>query len=334
MSVVALGDIRIALFEFSFRVQSKVLLPPYKGSALRGAFGTIFRRITCSERGLNDCSPCDLRSACPYGKIFEPGPPNNSTRLRNLENVPRPFVLRPPLDAKLEYAPDDQIVFWVVLAGWAIEYLPYFIVALNELGHDGLGSKQNGKRGKVELERVRMFNPLYPDEFTVFDGKIVYSPNDSLIVTGQQIDEETRLRSWNPLTVEFLTMTRLKYENEFVASPPFHVLLRSLLRRYSTIAYFYHGIEPDLDFAALIKEATGVRTVDSRLRWVDWERYSTRQKASMNMGGIIGTVTYSGDIEPFGSLLMLGELIHVGKGTTFGLGQYRLVNRRGAPDSG
>ncbi len=44
----------------------------------------------------------------------------------------------------------------------------------------------------------------------------------------------------------------------------------------------------------------------------------------MMMGGFIGSVTFEGDFEEFMLLLLLGRYVHVGKGTSFGLGKYEI----------
>ena len=43
----------------------------------------------------------------------------------------------------------------------------------------------------------------------------------------------------------------------------------------------------------------------------------------MKMGGFVGEITFEGDIEPFMPILKAGEVLHVGKGTGFGLGKYK-----------
>jgi len=53
----------------------------------------------------------------------------------------------------------------------------------------------------------------------------------------------------------------------------------------------------------------------------------------MTFGGLVGEVTYEAphgeDLDPYLPLLLWGELVHVGKNATFGLGQYR-IDRPGA----
>ena len=44
----------------------------------------------------------------------------------------------------------------------------------------------------------------------------------------------------------------------------------------------------------------------------------------MKMGGLIGEATYRGNITPFLPLLQAGAILHIGKGTSFGLGKYEM----------
>ncbi len=45
----------------------------------------------------------------------------------------------------------------------------------------------------------------------------------------------------------------------------------------------------------------------------------------MKMGGFIGDITFEGNSEPFMPLIKAGEVLHVGKGTGFGLGKYEVI---------
>ena len=68
----------------------------------------------------------------------------------------------------------------------------------------------------------------------------------------------------------------------------------------------------------------GVEVGDRDLHWYDWERYSGRQEARMKMGGLMGGTSFRGDLAPLWPLIAMGEHLHVGKGTSFGLGKYEV----------
>jgi hypothetical protein len=129
------------------------------------------------------------------------------------------------------------------------------------------------------------------------------------------------------LTVRFLTPARLKHNGKYVRIPEFHVLVRALLRRLSSLAYFHCGARWETDYAGLVAQAGQVRLADSGARWVDWERYSGRQEREINLGGIVGEATYQGDLAPFLPLLAAGELVHVGKATVFGNGMMEVMSK-------
>lgn len=298
-------------------------LPPYKGSTLRGGFGSAFRRITCAQRH-SECNPCLLRTNCPYSYIFETSPPPGSEVLSNYESIPRPFVLEPPLETRTEYSTGEKLNFNLILIGRAVSYLPYFIVAFRELGDIGIGRM----RKKYRLAEIRAV------DFNSVESQVVYKAQDQLVRNVNLVLQTDILAELahsgqhdNPcaLTLDFQTMTRIKYEEGISRRLEFHMLIRNLLRRLSSLAYFHHGWEMELDFPGLIQKAAEVSIAGDHTRWVDWERYSSRKNHKMNLGGLVGRVTYHGPLAPFMPLLRMGELIHVGKGAVFGMGKYCII---------
>ncbi|MDI6711141.1 MAG: CRISPR system precrRNA processing endoribonuclease RAMP protein Cas6 [Thermoanaerobacterales bacterium] len=297
-----------------------LLLPPYKGSTLRGGFGRVFRRIACSQRQA-ECPRCLLKEACPYAYIFETSPPGDAQVLKNLEAVPRPFILEPPLETKAEYRPGESLIFGLVLVGRAVQYLPYFIVCLDELGREGIGK---GRR-PYTLREVRALDRHGAVHAVFSDADRTVRPVPAAI-RGEDLFARARLPGgWTRLGLEFLTPTRLKHQDRWANRADFHVLIRALLRRLSSLAYFHHGWEWQADFTGLIARAEAVTTVREQTRWVDWERYSARQEARIALGGLVGPVVYEGDLAEFLPFILLGEHVHVGKGAVFGMGWYTLA---------
>lgn len=66
-----LATLPIARFSVHLRAVDTLFLPPYKGSTIRGAFGSTFRRVICIRKNLSSCTECMLRTTCAYGCIFE-----------------------------------------------------------------------------------------------------------------------------------------------------------------------------------------------------------------------------------------------------------------------
>jgi CRISPR-associated endoribonuclease Cas6 len=293
-----------------------------------------------------------MPTVCPYGYIFETSPPPGSERLRHLSDIPRPFVIetefvRPDekgTEKKGEHSchPGETFSFGLTLIGRAIDYLPYFLVTFRELGNIGIGRG----RGRYRLSTVEAIPP--EDQSSSEEGvdarHLVYSSEDELVrnvnatITFEdavirshslQADRDRRRRpdekGTERVVIDFLTPTRLKDEGNLRQEPTFRTLIQRLLERLSSLAYFHCGEEFDLDFRDFLDRAGHVEIEKADLHWVDWERYSRRQETKMKLGGTVGRVIYRGDIGAFLPFLCLGEDTHVGKGTTFGLGQYRVV---------
>jgi CRISPR/Cas system endoribonuclease Cas6 (RAMP superfamily) len=80
-----------------------------------------------------------------------------------------------------------------------------------------------------------------------------------------------------------------------------------------------------MDAKTILESAKVVRVAESDLRGHDWERYSARQDTRMALGGFLGRITFEGPLSPWWTFLRVGEVLHVGKGTAFGLGKYRMA---------
>lgn len=309
---------RTAHYRFDIEAIDPLSLPAYKGSTLRGGFGYAFKKMVCIERDWRKCTPCQLGNTCPYGYIFETSVPADSQVLRNLREVPVPFLIEPPLDEKTSYRPGDRLSFDVVLVGRAINYLPYFILAFQELGRAGIGKP----RGKYVLQRISAVHPWQKTSELIYDGVDVRVGGRDLSVSYDDVMEHAGALPAEQLTLHFLTPTRLKYRGKYVRRPEFHVIVRNLLRRISSLSYFHCGQLWETDFHGIIAAAEDVEATDVDVEWVDWERYSGRQQRRINLAGFVGQATYQGDLKPFSPLLALGELVHVGKATVFGHGKY------------
>jgi len=306
-----LSHFQLAKFTFLLKAQELINLPVYKGSTFRGAFGHTFRKIVCVLKK-DDCSQCLLKEKCIYSYVFETPVPKNSEKMKKYPQSPHPFVIEPPLEDKRLYQKGDPICFNLTLIGKSIDYLPYFIYTFIELGKRGIG-KGNGR---YLLEEVRDLN-----------GKVIFSSEDNTLKNGYsilQFDDITSQNNSGKISLSFLTPTRIKFDERLTLDLEFHVLIRNLLRRISLLSYFHCGEELNLNFREVIEMAKEVQTLSKNLRWHDWERYSNRQKTRMNMGGFMGEIAYEGDLDQFHLFLKLGEYIHLGKGSSFGLGKYEI----------
>lgn len=313
----------LSRYEARFRAGADgVILPPYKGSTFRGGFAGTFRRLVCSD-GTGECKKCRLKHSCPYPLVFESEPPPESEVLRSFDAVPRPFVLEPPPDEKTRYSPGEAFDFTLLLFGRARNLLPYFVVTLEEFTHRGIGK---GRR-PFFLEEIVAVNPLTGVAAVIYrrEDRIV-RPRD-LSVTAEAIWNRAAgypVDGLQKIEINFCTPTRITHQGATIHTPEFHTIIRNLLRRVSSLCYFYHGFLYEAEFPEIIRRACEVHLVRDKTFWVTIGRYSSRQGRRIPLEGFVGRAVYEGPLAEFLPLLLLGELIHVGKGTVFGQGKFAL----------
>ena len=117
-----------------------------------------------------------------------------------------------------------------------------------------------------------------------------------------------------------------------LADVDFPGLFRHTYRRLTTLVSLYGTLEPDdeREFAELSARAGEVRTVERQLRALRWERWSVDRDVRHPMRGLVGEVVCEGPLGPLLPVLRAAELVHVGKGTSHGLGRVRVETIAGA----
>ncbi len=305
-------------YVFSCRFLDEAELPEYKGSTFRGVFGHALKRTVCALKR-QGCEGCLLRPKCIYVFLFETPFPVEANGKRRLSSPPHPYVIEPPETERTRFQPGDPFEFALLLFGMANEYLPYFIYAFEQIGGLGIGKRVNGRAARFKLEKVSS------------GGEAVYSSSDATLRAGsftEELTEET-LREGVPadeIELRLVTPLRVKFGNSLRAELPFHVLVRAMLRRTSSLFEYYGAGEPSLDYRGLVDRAKKVAIEESAVEWFDWKRYSNRQDQSMLMGGITGSISYAGNLSEFIPFIRFCEKVHIGKQTTFGLGKINLVS--------
>lgn len=304
---------------FRLRSVGEARLPRTKGSLLRGAFGHALRRAVCSMGRGQACAPCPLRPGCAYTRLFETSfPQDPPTFVDGLPASPRPFVFEPG-EEETRYRPGDTLTFQLLLFGTAVDLQGFALLAVERMATAGLGRR----RYPFALEEAAYQSRQGP--WTALQGgggKEWQGPAPGVTLKPEDLPP-------GPLTLRFLTPTRIKIAGSLAEGVGFPALAERMARRVREMAHFYGtpgppGTGPAWDLDTLVQRAEGVQVVDSRLSWRDWERYSSRQETRMALGGFVGTLRLQGDLTPFHPLLRAAEVLHIGKATTFGLGKVQV----------
>jgi len=222
-----------------------------------------------------------------YRYFFEPG-------LNKKGDWPKPFVLLPPLDEREHYPKGHQFYLELTLIGEATQHYAIAQAAIEYLGMQmGLGYEQ----GKYKIIKIDHSQPLL-----------------------------TAIEKTQQIKLHLPTRLRLKNKNRLQKDKPeFQLIITRLSGRLKTLEKAYMEKETQQDsYQELIHKAKAITIKNSKIKWDDWDRFSGSQKKWMKFGGLMGDVTYTGNLQPFMEPLELGEWLHIGNKTSFGLGKYEM----------
>ncbi len=229
-----------------------------------------------------------------YQRIFEPSA--RGAGPSGLKDWPRPFVFRARHLNGLHYQPGEAFHFDVNLFDTRPECVQAFGSAFEELGKAGLGPD----RGRAQLSSFQA-PELTTLELTPFGPAVEH------------------------IRVEILTPLELKASGEIAATPEFSVLFARIRDRLSTLRALYGPGPLDIDFKAMAERAGEVRIVNTLLTHSSAQRRSSRSGQTHNIGGLTGSVEYSGELRGFLPYLRAAESCGVGRHCVWGKGQIQVT---------
>lgn len=272
------------------------------------------------------CVDCLLKSQCAYTRLFETFVTEPPTRfLKGQIASPRPFVLECH-QSQTTYRPGDELSFNFVLFGDVVQYMPYIVFAVYRMAQQGLGADRHPFR----LKEAHCLQPSDEPAGSlhwkpVYDGNsehILFSPQSLQL----QPNGTTATPEIHDAKINFLSPTRIVIRGELVSDFTFRMLVFKMLRRILELAYFYEDDKTiEWEFNYLLEAASDIQVTQDSIHWSDRQRYSNRQRTQMKYGGFVGQITLHGTMAPFIDILKYSEVVHVGKGATFGHGQMEVI---------
>lgn len=274
----------------SLKANDDIHLPHYAGSALRGMFGHALKDMTCltahENRGVCRCQPL-----CLYRTLFDLPKGEHQGRL---QDTPPPFVVEAhslPTHIKQGQTAHFSLVL--------------------------IGKMAQDERTIIELAWRRALAGGFDQQ-----GK---KSSATLIGFDNQDSPQETIASANGLVVDLQTHTRIQQQGKILGEANFCIkaFCQSVLRRYALMNEIY-GENAVIDFNKLYQDIDNI-TGQFELQRYQWARYSNRQKRKIQQDGVLGALTLSNVSPDLYYYLYLGQWLHVGKGSVFGLGQYRIL---------
>jgi hypothetical protein len=310
-----LAHLKLTVIHAEYQAEQRCRLPAYKGSTLRGVLGHALRDLSCLALQ-RDCADCRQPDRCPAGALFD------ATRAPHVVSFdqPAPYVVTPPLDEREIYSPGDRLAFGLTLIGKGRAWSSWVVAALARLGGYGLGPFRSTWR----LSSLATEGP--PGTRTELHPGAELWGQALPVMTGDELNAASLAacgRVPRQAALRFLSPTDFQVRKRRIDHLDGPTLISRLLRRIGSLAETHAGVDlRGYSFAPLLDAAATLRISQQKLVVRGLERYSNRQQQRHPLHGFVGSVLLE-DIPPIlWPYIAVGQWVHVGKGSTFGMGKY------------
>lgn len=279
-------------------------LPKDKVSALRGGMGEMLLQQNCI--GNRNCESCNFAKECiVYRTLYTPMkrmPPfmqglNSIGYLIECENSGTVFKS------------GNGFFFYLVLFGKSMSFFGQYYMAFRQLGSFGIG-KYKARYLIGDIKNANNISILHNNQILTAN----YQP-ETIYEYAKRRREELYFRGYDNEIV-FHTPLTLKYQGEYIQEFCTEAIFQAIFRRIMMLDYFVENYieqpKPE-SYPVIVEQNTFMRTIT---------RFSTAKNASIHLHGIVGTVRFEQIPQEYLLYILGGELLHIGKNSSFGFGRY------------
>ncbi len=297
-----------------------------KGIAFRSPASFIFRnnigfqlkKLTCILRSAR-CGSCILDKTCIYSSIFETPIDKNNEIIKGRDRGSHPYLVYSDAATGLK---TERINIDIVLIGTAVNYFPYILLAMINIGKSGILTG----RIHFSIENVSCQGE------SILTKENDYCKNVIPLIWNWNgaSAKKNKKGNINEIELAFLSPLRIRHNGRYVSDLTYKDILYGAARRIDILDNFFGdggsaNHDPLADLPGFIEEASNGKEFSADLKWTDYSRYSARQKQSMRMGGLMGKAVVKGAFSSWElAFLEAAELFHIGKNASFGLGKVQV----------
>lgn len=306
-------NLAISRYRFTLRVTEPLRLPDYAGSTLRGVFGHALMQLSgINQDDIERKTPLVLNS--PYTQIFAPqANAVSQTTLNGLRQLPVPYVIEAPLTSSKTWLTGELLQFHQVITEPALSQLQVIVLAWRRAFSRGVGVG-DGKAVLISVEH----------ELPTGEWCEVYSETEVRIREHSTLLSVPEYQHTTDVHLQLQTPLRLQQRGKILGTKEINasIFLRHLIRRVSLYLQHHNQTECSLDSIRHLNSLVDQVQDEHHLEWQDWKRYSSRQKQPIKLGGLLGS-WYLKNVPPeLLRFIYVGQWLHLGKETAFGLGKY------------
>jgi hypothetical protein len=274
-------------------------------------FAEAFRQLVC-RRAAHECSNSPGCTDCSYHILFSQQLGADPSAVRCHQKPPLPFIFSFPVCGAVSKQAKN-FTCTLVLVGKAFNHTVEFISAFRFLLAKGHKAGQFAEAAILLVESLDFFgNPI-----TIALGEGAPDTGNLVTLDAQGVVDRC-CRSNDTVGVSFITPLKLAKTGKIMCSFDAGQFVRSLMRRVSALTYYYCGYEMRDNFREYAHAANRIELLEDNFFYADAGRRSSA------LSGVMGDGVLAGDLNDLMSFLALGEYLHLGKGASYGMGQYRL----------